>query len=273
MWPIPAPSRPLIFAHRGGAALEPENTMCAFERGMALGADGLELDVRLSRDGRVVVHHDDRLDRTTDGQGRVASFTADELLRLDAGCRFTAGGPGPVAGQPRRAGAIRIPLLCDVLDRFRNALLIIELKGSDPGLARAVVEEIRRADAMNRVCLAGYSRRALRAARNAEPSIATSAAREDVRWALYRSWFNLSPGRVPYRAFQVPEIAGRTRIVSPRFLRLAHKAGLPVQVWTVDTGDEVARLLAWGVDAIISDRPDIAVPVRDALFNGHQSER
>ena len=83
----------------------------------------------------------------------------------------------------------------------------------------------------------------------------------DVRLALYRSWIGVSPGRVPYQAFQVPEVSGRTRVVSPRFVKLAHTAGLVVQVWTVDEPDDMRRLLDWGVDGIISDRPDLAAQV------------
>ena len=79
--------------------------------------------------------------------------------------------------------------------------------------------------------------------------------------ALYRSWLRLSPGRVPYQAFQVPETSGATRVVSPRFVQLAHKAGIAVQVWTVDEPDDMRRLLDWGVDGIISDRPDVAAEV------------
>ena len=79
--------------------------------------------------------------------------------------------------------------------------------------------------------------------------------------ALYRSWCGLTPGRVPYQAFQVPETSGATRVVSPRFVQLAHEAGLAVHVWTVDEPEDIRRLLDWGVDGIISDRPDVAAEV------------
>jgi hypothetical protein len=100
----------------------------------------------------------------------------------------------------------------------------------------------------------------LRAARAIEPAIATSGAREEVRWALYRSWIGWPVSRVAYSGYQVPECAGRTRVVSPRFIAAAHRTGLAVQVWTVDTEDDARRLLAWGVDALITDRPDVIVP-------------
>ena len=229
--------RPLVFAHRGGSALAPENTMEAFANGLSLGADGLELDVHLSRDGLVIVHHDSTVDRTTSGRGAVAAMTASDLARLD------------------------VAALADVLTEFRDARVIVELKVNSTQLARAVVDVVRRADAVERVCLGAFRRRALHAARGAEPAIATSAAREEVRWALYRSWVRRPSHGAAYAGFQVPEFAGATRVVSRRFVELAHRAGLGVQVWTVDTEDDARRLLDWGVDAIITDRPDLIVPV------------
>ena len=230
-------SRPLVFAHRGGARIGPENTITAFDRGLSAGADGLELDVRLSRDGRVVIHHDAMLDRTTHARGPLNDRTAAQLAELD------------------------VPTLAEVLARYPETGIIIELKEAGAALAAAVVDDLRRANAVDRVCLGSFSLSALRAARAAAPGIATSGARFEVRVALYKSWCGLSPGRVPYRAFQVPETSGATRVVSPRFVQLAHKAGIAVQVWTVDEPEDIRRLLSWGVDGIISDRPDVAVEV------------
>lgn len=230
-------SRPLVFAHRGGSGIGPENTIEAFDRGLAAGADGLELDVRLSRDGVVVVHHDPLLDRTTRASGPLHGRTAAELA------------------------ALSVPTLGDVLARYPQRPIIVELKEAGGELARAVVEEVRRARATDSVCLGSFSGRALKAARRCEPAMATSAGHFEVRMALYRSWVHLPPGRVPYQAFQVPETSGATRVVSPRFVRLAHQAGLAVQVWTVDDPQDIRRLLEWGVDGIISDRPDIAAQV------------
>jgi len=237
MHPFFTSSRPLVFAHRGGSALAPENTMDAFANGISLGADGIELDVHLSRDGAVVVHHDATVDRTTSGSGAVAALGADELARLN------------------------VPRLADVLARFRDTRVIVELKVNSAELAREVVDVVRRADAVERVCLGSFGTRVLRAARALEPAIATSAAREEVRWALYRSWVGWPARRASYVGFQVPEWAGPTRVVSRRFVDTAHCAGHSVQVWTVDTEDDARRLLGWGVDALITDRPDLVVPV------------
>ena len=119
---------------------------------------------------------------------------------------------------------------------------------------------VREADAIERVCLGSFGFTVLREARRLEPRLATSAAREEVRWALYRSWCRWPVARVGYNGYQVPEWLGRTQVVSRRFVEDAHAAGLGVQVWTVDTEGDASRLLEWGVDALITDRPDIIVP-------------
>ena len=132
-------------------------------------------------------------------------------------------------------------------------------------LAAATIEVIRRARAVDRVCLGSFGLRVLRAARAIEPAIATSAGREEVRWALYRSWCRWPVSRVGYSGYQIPEMSGATRVVSPRFVDYAHQAGLGVQVWTVDTEESARRLIGWGVDALITDRPDLIVPLVKAL--------
>ena len=235
-------TRPLVFAHRGGAALAPENTIAAFDNSIALGADGLELDVRLSHDGAIVVHHDRTVDRTTTLTGPIARLRLDELKRA------------------------AVPLLSEVLARYRDVRIIIELKVNRPEMAHAVVQIVRAADAVERVCIGSFGRRALRAVRALDPAIATSAAREEVRLALYRSWCRWPIARAAYDGYQVPEVAGSTRVVSPRFVRDAHAAGLAVQVWTVDTDADACRLLGWGVDALITDRPDVIVPIVRSRF-------
>ncbi len=274
------PSRPLVYAHRGGAALRPENTIVSFDHGLSLGADGLELDVHLSRDGVVVVHHDATLERTTGSHGRLAALTADELARVDAGYWFqavdTAGlaeasarrRAGPTGEYPFRGQGLGIPRLREVLARYPETPLIIELKLNDPELARRVIADVRAADAVGRVALGSFGWRVLNTARDLEPRIPTGASREEVRWALYRSWVRWPLGVPRYRELQVPERSGPTRIVSRRFIEHAHHAALTVKVWTVNDRADMQRLLDWGVDALISDRPDLAVAAVKAGATG-----
>jgi glycerophosphoryl diester phosphodiesterase len=230
-------SRPLVFAHRGGAALAPENTLVAFTNSVALGSDGIELDVRASRDGRVVVLHDETLDRTTTLRGPVSALTADELA--DA----------------------HVPELSQVLRACRDVRVIVEIKVNEPEFGRRVVEELRTADAIDRACVGGFRRAVIRAVRDAEPALATSAAGEEVRLALYRSWVRWPVSRPPYSGYQIPERRGATRICSRQFVDDAHRWGLGVQVWTVNDSAVARRLLGWGVDALITDRPDLMVPL------------
>jgi glycerophosphoryl diester phosphodiesterase len=231
----------LVYAHRGGAALRPENSIAAFDHGIELGADGLEFDVHLSSDGVVVVHHDDTLERTTSGTGRVADHTASQLA------------------------ALGVPLFTQVLDRYRGASLIVELKVDSIHLVRQVIYDLRAAGAIGRTSLGCFHSAPLEAARKLEPALSTGSSRLETRWALYRSWIRLPIANGGYREFQVPERSGMTRIVTRRFISRAQQAGLAVKVWTVNDPADMRRLVEWGVDALITDRPDLAVPLVRSL--------
>lgn len=248
----------MVFAHRGGCAIGPENTIAAFDRGLQVGADGLELDVHLSADGVVVVHHDSTLDRTTSASGPIASWTADALERVDAGYRFAVDGAYPFRGQD-----IGVPTLRQVLRRYPDVRVIIEMKVDTAEMGEAVAREVRLADAVHRVCAAGFGTRSAAAARAALPEMACSACHAEVCLAVYRTMAWWPVRDVRYGGYQVPELQGLLRIVSPRFIRYAHEAGMSVQVWTVDEEADMRRLLAWGVDGLISNRPDLAVRVRN----------
>jgi glycerophosphoryl diester phosphodiesterase len=251
--------RPLIFAHRGGAKLAPENTMVAIDNGMSLGSDGFEIDVHLSSDGIPVVIHDPTLDRTTDRTGPVHALPAAELARVDAGYRFEADTRFPFRGQ-----GIGIPRLDDVLAKHRDARIIIEMKGGEPELARAVAASVWKAGAVDRVCVSSFQQRSIDTVRAEHPEITTSASVREARWTLHRSWVRWPwVSEQPYFAFQVPEHTRRLRVVSPAFVRQVHKQGQVMQVWVVNERHDVQRLLDWGVDGIISDRPDVAISARD----------
>jgi glycerophosphoryl diester phosphodiesterase len=244
--------------------------------------------VHLSRDGVVVVHHDITLERTTSLSGPIASRTAGELAHADAGYRFRASRQGadrsgdvsrsakasPADGGdpaefPFRGRGASIPTLAAVLERYPDVPIVIELKVNRPEMARAAVKIVREAGAVDRVCIGSFTVHVLREVRRLDPEIATSAAREEVRWALYRSRCRWPVKHVNYDGYQVPEWSGRTRVVSQRFVAHSHAAGLGVQVWSVDAEADAARLLDWGVDALITDRPDIIVPFVRARLAAH----
>ncbi len=243
--------------------------MPAIDNGMRLGSDGFEMDVQLSADGIPVVIHDRTLDRTTDRTGPVQALTAAELAAVDAGFHFTAGDTHPFRGQ-----GIGIPTLDAVLARHRDARIIIEMKGGEPDLARAVAASVRRADAVERICVGSFHQSSIDTMRAEHPEIVTSASQEEARWTLHRSWVRWPWVRERnWVAFQVPERAGRLRVVTPNFVHHVHREGHAVQVWVVNERSDIHRLLDWGVDGIISDVPDVAVKARDEWAAHNQGRR
>lgn len=248
--------RRFAIAHRGGARRRPENTMAAFDYAMALGVDAIELDIHLSKDGIPVVIHDPTLERTTDGRGAVADYTADALSRLDAAYAFEDSGQYSYRGQ-----GIGVSTLEQVLTRHRDMSFMVELKGASVALATQAVAVVRRCDGVERVLFGSFSDVSLAAIRQSGLPFVTSASVPEGVQALLRSYVWIGPGRHAYRLFQVPERRKGFRIVSPRFVRLARRAGLPVHVWVVNDETDMRRLLSWGVTGLISDTPDTALKV------------
>jgi len=262
--PVFQTARPLVFAHRGGAKLGPENTLAAFDNGLAHAADGLELDVHLSADGVPVVIHDLTLDRTTDATGPVRAWTAADLARVDAGHRFELAGAWPFRGQ-----GIGVPTLESVLRRYRDTRLIIEIKGPEAELARQVARLVRVTDAVDRACVGSFHQFSLDVVRAEAPEVTTSASRPEAQRILHRAWVRWPfPGPRPFHALQVPQVAGRLRVVSRAFIRQVHRGGQVMQVWVVDTAADARRLFDWGADGIITDRPDVTVTARNDWQEG-----
>jgi glycerophosphoryl diester phosphodiesterase len=253
--------RPLFFAHRGGALLAPENTNEAFERGLSFGADALELDIQTTREGEIVVIHDPTLERTTNGAGPVSALTLDELQRLDAGYHFS---PDGGATFPFRGAGVRVPTLRAVLERFPTTRLNIDLKQSSSAREERLWTLIQEYAAHDRVLVASGDEHEpiVRFRRLCGNRVATSASERELRAfilaALGRVAWALRP---EYDALQAPERHRRVRVVSRTTVAAAHRAGLAVHVWTVDESTAMERLLALGVDGLMTDRPDVLAAV------------
>lgn len=252
---------PLLMAHRGGAGLAPENTLAAFRRALEWWrADLLEIDVHATRDGEVVVIHDATVDRTTDGSGPVAGFTLAELQRLDAGCRFS---PDGGRSFPLRGQGERVPTLGEVLRAFPWARVNVEVK--DRRAQERVQEVVRSHGAVRRVLIAAGKRRN-RSLFGGWPGAISAAEDEVLAFWLHLRTRTTHLWRPPVDAFQVPEVYGPLRVVSPRFVREAHARNVAVHVWTVDEEADMRRLLGWGVDGIVTDRPDVLARVLHDLY-------
>jgi glycerophosphoryl diester phosphodiesterase len=216
----------------------------------------LELDVHTTADGHVVVIHDATVDRTTDSAGAVREMTLAELKRLDAGYRFTRdeGGTFPCRGE-----GIRIPTLEEVYEEFTEVPINVEIKGERPGIEEAVWRIVEEAGAEDRTLVVSESTpiiRRFREVSGGRVATATSSAELISFYLLSRLGLSRS-ARPRYQALQGPETYHGLRIVTPGFIRAAHGQGLRVDVWTIDTEADMRRLLGYGVDGIMSDRPDV----------------
>lgn len=241
---------PIRFAHRGSRVLWPQNTMLAFQGAVDLGYRYLELDVHLSRDGRVVVFHDDHLERLTDGSGMVWDHDWDDLRTLDAAHSFRGDG-----GFPLRGSGVGIPSLEEVLTTFPEALVNVDLK--QDGIEEAVADEIRRLDAADRVLIGSFHDHRIARFRAATGgTVATSAGPEETRRA-YIAAMRGRPITAAADAFQVPERHRLLTVPARRFIDAAHAAGKHVHVWTVNAPRRMRLLLGRGVDGIVTDRPDL----------------
>ncbi len=252
----------LVLAHGGGQRLWPDNTMRAFGGAADIGADVLEIDVHQDADGVFRVLHDSTVDRTTDGAGAVASLTGAEISRLDAGYRWTVNGPSSAAtGEfPYRGQGVTIPTLAEVLAGSPNMAVNIELKQDSEAAGRALCQQLRESGNALRVMVASFHSKPLRAFRQACPEVATSASRTEVTlfYVLARARLAAvySP---PFQAVQVPVAQGGLTVVTPHFIEAAQARNLRVQVWTINERAEMDRLLAMGIDGLITDRPDRAL--------------
>jgi glycerophosphoryl diester phosphodiesterase len=238
-------------AHRGGSKLAPENTVYAFRRALEWWrADLLETDVQPTADGDAVVIHDPTVDRTTDGSGPVSSLTVAELKRLDAGYRFT---PDGGASYPLRGAGVGLSTLREVLETFPHARINVEIK--DARAQQAVWDTVHDLHAVHRVLIAAGDRNNRRRFRDyAGPQ---SAGKQDVVafYALHKAraarlW---AP---TVDAFQIPELQGGRRVLDRRMVAELQARNVAVHVWTIDAEADLRRLLEWGVDCIVTDRPD-----------------
>jgi glycerophosphoryl diester phosphodiesterase len=230
----------LNIAHRGASALAPENTIAAFERAVELGADAIEFDIHLSRDGELVVIHDDTLDRTTDGSGPVRERRLGELMRLDAGRWFGEG----FAGQ-------RIPSLDEVLDRFAGKVaLALEIKAGStffPGIEEKVISALRERAAIDQAAVASFDHYALRRLKEIEPTIRTAAL-------LVGRPVSLSALAGPAKA---DGLALEASFVTKTEVEACRASGLQLAVWVVNDPAQMRHFIRLGVDGIITDRPDL----------------
>lgn len=245
-----APVRPRIYAHRGSTLLAPENTALAFDLALGFGADVLETDVRLARDGVVMVVHDDRLERTTDGRGRVRDLGSADVARLDAGARFT-----DLHGAAWRGRGARIEPLDALLERYPEVAINVDIKDADGAAADAVAASIARCAAQARVTVGSFHGAVLARFRDVAPGVATAAGQAEVAALYFRP---RAPRRVPYRYLQIPPSWFGLPLARPGFIARAAALGVDTVYWTIDDPARMRELVRRGATGIVTDRADVA---------------
>jgi len=233
-------SGPLVYAHRGASGYAPENTMAAFRMAVELGSDGIECDVQLTRDGKLVICHDETLERTTNGKGFIKDMNYEALRKLDAGGWFDS----KFAGE-------RVPQLSELLGLVKDTglLLNIEIKSGIvqyPGIEGKVIAEVEAYGLADRVIISSFNHYAVKKCKEINPKIATGALYME---GLFEPWNYLRSlgceGAHPFYPVLVPEISEGLK-----------KQGYVINVFTVNDPKTAVQMVKAGVDGIITNYPD-----------------
>jgi len=237
----------LVIAHRGFSGVAPENTIAAFKKAIDLGVDMIELDVLLSKDGQIVVIHDDTLNRTTNGKGRVTDYTLDELKQLDAGSWFGTQFSGE-----------KIPTLKEVLELTRGKMFLnIELKKGDLGrytmmdLADRSLQEVEEVGMLNQVVFASFDPSAIDRILEKNPKIPVAL--------IYNQSWTFPQEVTGGRSISVLSCSGK--VLTQTNISKTHQQGMKIIAWTLNTEEHMQHFLNMGVDGIITDYPDRLIKI------------
>jgi len=253
-----APSRPILkVGHRGAAGLMPENTLVSFRKGLECGADIIELDVHLSSDGELVVMHDPKVERTTDGSGELGTKTFAEIRKLNAAAKFTK-----AAVEPQQ-----VPTLQEALDVLKpsGCEIHIEIKlRSDgtryAGIEKKVLDLVRGNDLLEKAVITSFDQPTLKELKVLEPKVRTLIS-------VNKSYFQAAGMRGPESIADELSKLGLEYVaidqgwLLPAYVKALHAKGLRVGVWTVDDEGTIRRFISMDVDFITSNRPDLLLKV------------
>ena len=253
------PDHPLVIAHQGGDGLWPGETMYAYEQAVELGVDVLEMDIHITSDNVLILMHDEAVDRTTDGSGEIESMTLEELKKLDAGYGWS-----PDDGQtfPFRGQGLQVTTLEEVFQAFPEMHMTIEIKKSNKSMIQPFCVLIREYNMQDKVLVASFYDDKMKEFRVECPEVATSSAKDETTvFVLFTKPFLGSLYSPKFISLQVPEKSSGITVMTESFVRAAHERNLTVEPWTINDAETMQKFIAWGVDGIITDRPDIMIEV------------
>lgn len=268
--------RVIAYAHQGGAWEGPSSTIHAIDGALAAGATAVELDVHATKDRRLVVSHDETVDRTTNGTGQIAELTLDEVVALDNAYWWAPGAdvsPGldddayPLRGRAPKDASLGIATLSSVLERLIGVVVNLDIKRTAPEVEpyeALLADELRRFGRGDDTIVASFSDAAIVAFRAVAPEFSTSLATLETAEFYRAVHAGAEVARTGGVALQVPASFGEITVVDAQFVERAHEEGLAVHVWTINDAGEMRRLVELGVDGIISDAPSVLVGVLEA---------
>lgn len=250
---------PLVIAHQGGDGLWPGDTLFAFEQAAVLGVDVLEMDLHITEDSVLVISHDETVDRTTEGAGVIEDMTLAEIKALDAGYDWSNDGRQTF---PYRGMGITIPTLEEIFQTFPEYHMTIEIKKTENSMAVPFCEMIRSYGMQDKILVASFLDERMSEFRQACSEVATSSARQETTIFVLLSKVFLGRLYSPYfYALQVPEESSGITVMTSQFVRAAHERNLRVEPWTIDDPEQMETYIEWGVDGIITDRPDLMLEI------------
>lgn len=251
----------LVIAHQGGEGLRPSNTLASFSHAVDLGVDVLEMDIHTTADNILVVMHDDTVDRTTDGSGRIQELTLEQLKTLDAGDYWT---DDQGATYPFRGQGIQVPTLEEIFTAFPDMPMNIEIKQESPSMVVPFCQLLEAYQMKEQVLVASFHESTMKEFRSECPGVATSMVEPEIRLLFVLNTLFL--GRLfqaPSEAIQVPEYFGDLHVITDRFVKATQSHNVDLHVWTVNETEDLQRMLDFGVDGIITDRPDRLLELLD----------
>lgn len=251
-------SKPIVYAHMGGDGVWPGDTLYAYDQAVQLGVDGFDMDAHITKDGQIVLIHDESVNRTTDGSGQVEELTLTELKLLDAAFKWSN---DEGTTYPYRGKGIKVPTLEEVFLKYPQMRYLIEIKLTKKPIAQPLCDLIHKYNLQDNIIIASFHDDAMSNFRETCPDVATSAAKTEVTAFVLLSKIGLSGLISPkYQSLQVPFEKSETYgipVMTKSFIQAAHAKNLQVETWTLDDPELFKQYTSWGLDGIDTDRPDL----------------
>jgi glycerophosphoryl diester phosphodiesterase len=259
---IPSDKSPLVIAHRGGGQLWPENTMLAYQSAIDMGVDGLEIDIRMTKDQMLVTHHNESIDQTSNGQGKIRDYTYEELKEYNFGYQFE----DLYGNHPYRNMYIPLPTLEEVLQKFEHKILILELKDSESWGMRAaekLAELLKHYSPNSHMVVASFKGEVMdHFARITDHKVLLSAPeKEAAKFILSSKTIGAKLYQPKVQLLHLPTSFQGLNLATPEIIKDAHQQDIAIHFWTINKPEEMEQLIRNGADGLVTDRPDLLLEI------------